>query len=132
MEAMLAWDVDTRMGNTDTRGAFLKVTEFPYDAVNNVIYERTGVTIRTIPAIHIYDGPVSFILEWNGFKFAFSSDTYPNKWWLEHTKGADIAIHECFFSTQVAVEKQGWPVAFQRGMNFTASTPTLRLLGAIY
>ncbi len=26
MEKMLAWDIDTRMGNTDTRGAFLKVT----------------------------------------------------------------------------------------------------------
>jgi hypothetical protein len=28
MEEMLAWDVDTRMGNTDTRGLFMNVTEF--------------------------------------------------------------------------------------------------------
>jgi ribonuclease Z len=95
MEAMLAWDVDTRMGNTDTRGLFLEVTEFDYSAVNNVIYQENGVTIRTIPAIHIFDGPVSFLLEWNGLKFAYSSDTFPNKWWMEYAKGADIAIHEC-------------------------------------
>ena len=105
---MLAWDVDTRMGNTDTRGLFLEVTEFDYRAVNQVIYEENGVTIRTIPAIHIYDGPVSFILEWNGLKFAYSSDTFPNKWWMEHTKGADIAIHECFISPESLVEKQGF------------------------
>ena len=108
MEKMLAWDVDTRMGNTDTRGLFMEVTEFDYKAVNQVIYEENGVTIRTIPAIHIFDGPVSFILEWNGLKFAYSSDTFPNKWWLEHTKGADIAIHECFISPESLVEKQGF------------------------
>jgi ribonuclease Z len=108
MEKMLAWDVDSRMGNTDTRGFFLEVTEFDYKAVNQVIYEENGVTIRTIPAIHIFDGPVSFILEWNGLKFVYSSDTFPNKWWMEHAKGADIAIHECFVSPQSLIEKQSF------------------------
>ncbi len=108
MEAMLAWDVDTRMGNTDTRGLFMEVTEFDYTAVNEVIYQENGVTIRTIPAIHIFDGPVSFILEWNGLELAYSSDTFPNKWWLEHTQGVDISIHECFISPQSLVEKQGF------------------------
>jgi ribonuclease Z len=106
MEGMLKWDIDTRMGNTDTRGAFLNVTEFDYTAVNKVIYEANGVTIRTIPAIHIYDGPVSFILEWNGLKFCYSSDTFPNKWWMEYARDADIAIHECFVSPQDLVTKQ--------------------------
>jgi len=108
MEAMLAWDVDSRMGNTDTRGFFLEVTEFDYRAVNNVIYQENGVTIRTIPAIHIFDGPVSFLLEWNGLKFAYSSDTFPNKWWMEHATGADIAIHECFITPESLVEKQNF------------------------
>jgi ribonuclease Z len=108
MEAMLAWDVDTRMGNTDTRGLFLEVTEFDYAAINNVIYQENGVTIRTIPAIHIFDGPVSFLLEWNGLKFAYSSDTFPNKWWMEYAKGADIAIHECFVAPESLVEKQNF------------------------
>jgi ribonuclease Z len=108
MEGMLKWDIDTRMGNTDTRGAFLEVTEFDYKAVNKVIYEANGVTIRTIPAIHIYDGPVSFILEWNGLKFCYSSDTYPNKWWMEYAQGADLAIHECFVSPQDLIAKQAF------------------------
>jgi ribonuclease Z len=107
-EAMLAWDIDTRMGNTDTRGAFLDVTEFDYKAVNEVIYQENGVTIRTIPAIHIFDGPVSFILEWNGLKFCYSSDTFPNKWWMEHARDADISIHECFVAPESLVEKQGF------------------------
>jgi ribonuclease Z len=108
MEKMLAWDVDSRMGNTDTRGLFIEVTEFDYRGVNQVIYEENGVTIRTIPAIHIFDGPVSFILEWNGLKFAYSSDTFPNKWWMEHAVGMDLAIHESFITPEALVEKQGF------------------------
>jgi ribonuclease Z len=108
MEGMLKWDIDTRMGNTDTRGAFVEGTEFDHLGVNKIIYEENGVTIRTIPAIHIFDGPVSFILEWNGLKFAYSSDTYPNKWWAEHATNADIAVHEAFVTPQSLVEKQGF------------------------
>jgi ribonuclease Z len=108
LEKSLAWDVDSRMGNTDTRGLFMEVTEFDYTAVDQVIYEESGVTIRTIPAIHIFDGPVSFILEWNGLTFAYSSDTFPNKWWMEYTKGVDLSVHECFVSPQSLVEKQGF------------------------
>ena len=66
------------------------------------------MTIRSIPAVHGLDGAVSFILEWNGLKFAYSSDTIPNKWWIEHTKGADIAIHECFLPSVLLVTKQGF------------------------
>ena len=108
LEKSLAWDVDGRMGNTDTRGLFMEVTEFDYRGINEVIYEENGVTIRTIPAIHIFDGPVSFILDWNGLKFAYSSDTFPNVWWREYAAGADIAIHECFVSPQSLVEKQSF------------------------
>jgi ribonuclease Z len=107
-EAMLAWDIDTRIGNTDSRGAALEVTEFDYTAINDVIFEENGVTIRTIPAIHIYDGPVSFILEWNGLKFAYSSDTFPNKWWMEYAKDVDLSIHEAFVAPETLVEKQGF------------------------
>ena len=108
MEEMFTWDSGSRLGNVDIRGMKLEVHEFDYKAVNQVIYNENGVTIRTIPAIHALDGPVSFILEWNGLKFAFSSDTFPNKWWMELTKGADIAIHECFATPELLVEKQRW------------------------
>jgi ribonuclease Z len=106
MEKMLTWDKGSRLGNVDIRGLELEVNEFDYKAVNQEIYSENGVVIRTIPAIHALDGPVSFILEWNGLKFAYSSDTFPNKWWMEHAKGADIAIHECFASPKLLVEKQ--------------------------
>jgi ribonuclease Z len=108
MEKMFTWDSGSRLGNVDIRGQKLEVTEFDYKAVNKEIFNENGVSIRTIPAIHALDGPVSFILEWNGLKFAFSSDTFPNKWWLEHTKGADIAVHECFITPDDLVKKQNW------------------------
>ncbi len=108
MQKMFTWDSGSRLGNVDIRGQVLEVHEFDYRAVNKVIFEENGVTVRTIPAIHALDGPVSFILEWNGLKFAFSSDTFPNKWWMEHAKGADLAVHECFAPPEILVEKQRW------------------------
>jgi len=110
MQKMLTWDTASRQGNVNTVGQKIEMNEFDYKAVNQVIYEENGVTVRSIPAVHALDGAVSFILEWNGLKFAFSSDTYPNKWWIEHTKGADIAIHECFLPPELLVKRQGWPV----------------------
>ena len=95
MDKMWAWMQGTLVGTIDTRAFELNVTEFDWTKVNNVIYDENGVVIRTIPAIH-FEQAVSFILEWNGLKFAFSSDTVPNKWWTEHTKDTDLAVHECF------------------------------------
>ncbi len=110
MEKMYAWDWASRQGNVNTKGFSIDVHEFDYKAVNEVIYNENGVTIRTIPAIHAVDGSVSFILEWNGLKFAFSSDTYPNKWWMEYTKDSDLAIHECFAPPSIMVNKQKFAV----------------------
>ncbi len=92
---MWAWELASRGGSVDPRGLKLNVVEFDWQAVNKVIYDQNGVQIRTIPAIHL-DQSVSFILEWNGLSFAFSSDTLPNIWWAEHTKGVDLSVHECF------------------------------------
>jgi ribonuclease Z len=111
MQKMFAWDTASRMGNVNTKGTRLEVHEFDYKAVNASIYDKNGVKISTIPAIHAIDGCVSFILEWKGLKFAFSSDTFPNKWWLKHTKNCDLAIHECFAPPSVLVNKQKWAVA---------------------
>jgi len=108
MEKMFTWDSASRLGNVDIRGQVLEVNEFDYKAVNAVIYQENGVTIRSIPAVHALDGSVSFILEWNGLKFAYSSDTFPNKWWIEYTKGSDIAIHECFITPDDLIVKQKW------------------------
>ena len=108
MEKMYVWDIGTRSGVVDFRGGQLEVHEFDFRGVNKVIFEENGVVIRSIPAVHGLDGAVSFILEWNGLKFALSSDTIPNKWWVEHTKGADISIHECFLPATLLVTKQGF------------------------
>jgi len=109
MKEMYAWDMASRQGNVNTKGLTAEVHEFDYKAVNEVIYQENGVTIRSIPAIHAVDGSVSFILTWNGLKFSFSSDTYPNKWWMEHTKDSDLAIHECFAPPSIMVNKQKFP-----------------------
>jgi ribonuclease Z len=102
----LTWDLDGRAGITDPRGYQpFEVTEFDYKGVNEIIYQENGVTIRSIPAIHSLDGPVSFILEWNGLKFVFGGDTYPNKWYEEYAKDADLAIHECFVTVPDMIEK---------------------------
>lgn len=110
MQEMYAWDMASRQGNVNTKGLKIEINEFDYKAVNEVIYRENGVTIRTIPAIHAVDGSVSFIVEWNDLKFAFSSDTYPNKWWMEYTKDADLAIHECFAPPSIMVNKQKFAV----------------------
>jgi ribonuclease Z len=111
MEEMFAWDYASRQGNVNTVGFRLEVNEFDYKGVNQLIYEENGVAIRSIPAIHALDGPVSFILEWNGLKFVFGSDTAPNKWFLEYALDADLAIHECFIAPSDLVNLQKWPVA---------------------
>ena len=105
MQKMLTWDLAGRMGFTDSRGYRMEVTEFDFKLENEVIYEENGVTIRTFPAIHSIDGSVSYALEWNDLKFVFSSDTYPNKWFVEYAKDADIVIHECFIAVPDLVKK---------------------------
>ncbi len=108
MEQMYAWDIGTRSGVVDFRGGVLEVNEFAFDGVNAVIFDENGVVIRSIPAVHGLDGAVSFVLEWNGLKFVYGSDTVPNKWYVEHAAGADLAIHECFLPPTLLVTKQGF------------------------
>jgi len=104
MEKMYTWDIAGRLGQTDIRGFKTKVHEFDYRK-SQVIYDINGVVIRSFPAIHSIDGSVSFTLEWNDLKFVFSSDTYPNKWFMEEGKDADLAIHECFIPIPDLISK---------------------------
>ena len=105
MKEMYTWDLAGRVGLVDFRGYAIEVSEFDYKAENAVIYKDNGVTIRSFPAIHALDGPVSFSLEWNGLKFVFGSDTYPNKWFNEYAKDADLVVHECFVAVPDLVNK---------------------------
>jgi ribonuclease Z len=108
MKEMYTWDLAGRVGLVDFRGYSIEVNEFDYAAENAVIYEDNGVKIRSFPAIHSLDGPVSFSLEWNGLKFVFGSDTYPNKWFVQYAKDADLVVHECFVAVPDLVAKMGF------------------------
>jgi ribonuclease Z len=105
MQKMLTWDISGRVGNVDPRGYKLEVHEFDYRGENAIIYQESGVTVRSYPAIHSIDGSVSFTLEWNGLKFVFGSDTYPNKWFVKYAQDADLVIHECFIAVPDLVAK---------------------------
>jgi len=101
----LTWDLDGRQGLTDPRGYHIEAVEFDYKGMNQIVYQENGVTIRSFPAIHSLDGPVSFSVEWNGLKFVFGGDTYPNKWYDVYAKDADLAIHESFIAVPDMIEK---------------------------
>jgi ribonuclease Z len=88
------WDYMTRAAMISPIPGSINVHEFDYKGLNQVVYEGNGVTIRSWPAIHAGDGPVSFSLAWNGYKVVYSGDTTPTKWTLEYAKDADIVIHE--------------------------------------
>jgi len=95
------WDKVTREFKITPVPGQITVHEFDYKAINQVVYEENGVTIRSIPAIHAGDGPVSFIVEYAGLKVIFGGDTSPNKWFIEYAKDADVAIHEAFNPPQI-------------------------------
>ena len=106
MQKMYLWDLEGRLGQTDVRGFATEVTEFDYKKVH-VVYEENGVKITAFPAIHAIDGSVSYRLDWNGLSFVFSSDTYPNKWFIEQAKGEDLVFHECFFAVHYLMKGYG-------------------------
>jgi ribonuclease Z len=107
MKDMWAWESATRGSAVDPRGLELEVNEFEWTEINNLIYDENGVQVRTLPAIHGTQA-VSFTLEWNGLKFAYSSDSLPTRWYREHASGVDLSIHECFVPPEFMMEKYGF------------------------
>ena len=101
------WDAVTRNYFLSPEPGKISVTEFDYKAVNAVVYKENGVTIRSIPAIHAGDGPVSYILEYAGLKIVIGGDTFPNKWYIKHAVNADVAIHETFLTPPDLVKFYG-------------------------
>ena len=108
MQKGYAWDLATRSGALPDLGAQIKVHEFDFRQENKVVYQKNGVTIRSWPAIHSLDGSVSYGLEWNGLKYVFGGDTYPNKWYIEFSQNADVASHEAFLPPKALAEYFGW------------------------
>jgi ribonuclease Z len=114
MQDMWAWMNGTLVGTIDTSAFALEVNQFDWTLVNNPIYESNGIVVKTIPAIH-FEQSVSFIVEYAGMTIAYSSDTLPNKFWIEHTQGADLSIHEAFLPTELMLEK--WSFLPQEALN---------------
>jgi ribonuclease Z len=108
MQKGYAWDIATRTGALPDAGGQIIVHEFDYLQENEIVYQENGVTIRSWPAIHSLDGSVSYSLEWNGLKYVFGGDTYPNKWYIEFAKDADVASHEAFLPPKALAEYFGW------------------------
>jgi ribonuclease Z len=119
------WDYQTRAYKITPIAGQITVHEFDYKAVNEVIYDKNGVVVRSIPAIHIGDGPVSFIIEYAGMKLVFGGDTTPNKWLVEYAKDADFVIHEGFASPEFFKSSYGQPaqLAWRACCEFHTSGP---------
>lgn len=104
IKAAWAWDVATRESSGDPRSTQLHVEELNWKKVNHLFYNNNGVKIYSIPTIHV-DQSIGYILKWKGLTFAYSGDTAPNKWYLEHAKAADLAIHETMLPPDLWLEK---------------------------
>ncbi len=120
------WDYQTRAYKISPIPGQITVHEFDYKAVNEVVYDQNGIVVRSIPAIHAGDGPVSFIIEYAGMKLVFGGDTSPNKWFVKYAKDADFAIHESFSSPEFFVSSYGQPpqLAWRACCEFHTSGPS--------
>jgi ribonuclease Z len=103
-----AWDVTSRAGTLPNAGGEIVAHEFDFSKTA-VIYKQNGVKVTSFPAIHIRDGSVSFRLDWKGLSFVFGGDSVPNKWFAKEAKGADVVVHECFFTPEQWMEIAGFP-----------------------
>ena len=103
------WDYQTRSANISAIPGTIEVREFDYKVANQVVYQENGVTIRSWPAIHTGDGPVSYSLEYKDMKLVIGGDTFPNTWYLKYAKEADLAIHEALMMPELFVKLYNQP-----------------------
>lgn len=122
MREMYTWDLTGRRGRMPSAGGHVEVTEFDYSKAE-VIYEEKGVKIKAWPAVHTIDGAVSYSLEWEDKKFVYSGDTVPNKWFFEEAGGADLLIHECYFTVQQLIDLKKYDPERARIVSTVVHTP---------
>jgi ribonuclease Z len=118
-----AWDTDTRVGALPAVGAEINIHEFDYSKTH-VVYEQNGVKITSFPAVHQYDGPVSYRLDWNGLSFVYSGDTTPSQFFIDNAQGADVVVHETFNTVEQLMERSGYDEKSARAIGtFIHSAP---------
>jgi ribonuclease Z len=128
------WDYQTRAYKITPLPGDVEVHEFDYKGINQVIYQEKGVTVRSFPAIHIGDGPVSFAIEYEGLKLVFAGDTTPNMWFVKYAKDADFVIHEAFANPTNYVDIMNQPAQLSWRMccEFHTSGPSMgKVMSAI-
>jgi ribonuclease Z len=125
--------------------ANLSVLEIPYDLVNKVFLghlhsDHAGDFAawhiggwvggrQKAPRIWGPNGPkdhpnwgTKYFVD-HQIKFVFSSDTFPNKWFVEHGKNADVIIHETFGTIRQNIDLQGWDRANSALVSARVHTP---------
>jgi len=128
------WDYQTRAYKITPIPGQIEVSEFDYLQENVVIYMENGVTVRSWPAIHTGDGPVSFAIEYAGLKLVFAGDTTPNMWFVKYAKDADFVIHEAFANPARYVElmNQAPQLSWRMCCEFHTSGPAMgKVMSAI-
>ena len=103
------WDYQTRAYKITPIPGEIEATEFDYLQENKVVYQENDITVRSFPAIHTGDGPVSFAIQYAGLKLVFGGDTTPNLWFAKYAKNADFVIHEAFANPARYVEIMNQP-----------------------
>ena len=111
------WDYMTRAVKISPIPGSIIAHEFDYKGENEIVYQENGVTVRSWPAIHAGDGPVSFSLEWNGLKVVFGGDTFPNAWFTKFATDSDVVIHECMNTAQQLTRFYNQPPRLALAMN---------------
>ncbi|MGI9364023.1 MAG: guanitoxin biosynthesis MBL fold metallo-hydrolase GntH [Rhizobiaceae bacterium] len=119
------WDFQTRSFKITPIPGKITVHEFDYRQENEIVYDDGEIVVRSIPAIHTGDGPVSYLIEYAGLKLVFGGDSSPNKWFAEHAKNADFVIHEAFASPEFFKNDYGQPaqLAWRACCEFHTSGP---------
>ena len=119
------WDYQTRAFKINPTPGQFEIHEFDYKQENAVVYNENGVTIRSWPAIHAGDGPVSYALEYGGMKIVMGGDTFPNKWFIKYAQDADFVVHECMPTPQQMVTFYNQPaqLAWRASGGFHTSPP---------
>ena len=112
------------------KGYDLEVTEYDYLKNPGIAYQKNGVKITHWPALHIIDGAVSYMLEWNGLSVVWSGDTQPNQYMTQNAKGVDLLIHETAPSPERYSMAQNMPLAMAENVVKVSHTPA-KALGKI-
>jgi ribonuclease Z len=106
LEMAHAWDMQSMCGHLGQSGARAVTTEVPYDHPQ-VVYQRSGVTVTSFPAIHAQNGAVGYRLDYGGRSVVFSGDTRPCRYLIDACDGVDLLIHETFPAASVFAKKAG-------------------------